>query len=261
VLVWDKYADGLVHDNSQYAFAQYATTYANGLDANGKAPTDLSGLAEAFDTNHDGKFTAADARFAEFKVWQDINQDGISEAGEVRSLADWGMTEVNLTSDGVVRTPTAGVTEAGQSTATLADGSTVLVADAGFEYHTASAEEQATHAIAMGERVFKLSSGLDLDLSAVAPKLAEVDASADAAANTVKLSLADVLGTTPTANGLHQLTLTGNANDTAALTANEWTNTGNTVANNGHTYAVYTATDSAATQLLIDQHMLVTQHG
>ena len=39
------------------------------------------------DSNHDGKLNAADAKFAEFKVWQDINQDGISEAGEVRSLA------------------------------------------------------------------------------------------------------------------------------------------------------------------------------
>jgi hypothetical protein len=138
VLVWDKYADGLVHDNSQYAFAQYATTYANGLDANGKAPTDLSGLAEAFDSNQDGVFSAADAKFAEFKVWQDANQNGVSDAGEVRGLLDWGITSINLSSDNIVRTPTAGVTEAGRTTATATDGTSLLVSDAAFDYHTAS---------------------------------------------------------------------------------------------------------------------------
>jgi hypothetical protein len=127
-----------VHDNSQYAFAQYATTYANGLDANGKAATDLSGLAEAFDTNLDGVFNAADAKFAEFKVWQDANQNGVSDAGEVRGLLDWGITSINLSSDNIVRTPVAGVTEAGRTTATATDGSSVLVSDAAFEYHVAA---------------------------------------------------------------------------------------------------------------------------
>ena len=115
VLVWDKFADGLVHDNSQYAFAQYG------------GATDLQGLAAAFDSNHDGVLDVNDAKFAEFKVWQDVNQDGISEVGEVRSLADWGITDINLSSDGVQRTPTAGVYEAGHSAATTADGSSMLV--------------------------------------------------------------------------------------------------------------------------------------
>jgi hypothetical protein len=121
-----------VHDNSQYAFAQYATASAS----NGKTATDLSGLADAFDTNFDGIFDAQDALFGDFKVWQDANQNGISDAGEVRSLTDWGIASINLVSDGVVRTPTAGVTEAGRTTATATDGSTVLVSDAAFEYRT-----------------------------------------------------------------------------------------------------------------------------
>jgi VCBS repeat-containing protein len=136
VLVWDKYMDGLVHDNSQYAFAQYATTYANGLGANGKAATDLSGLAEAFDTNHDGVLSAADAKFAQFKVWQDANQNGVSDAGEVRGLLDWGITSIDLSSDNIVHRPVAGVTEAGRTTATATDGSSMLVSDAAFDYTT-----------------------------------------------------------------------------------------------------------------------------
>jgi hypothetical protein len=136
VLVWDKFADGFVHDNSQYAFAQYATTYR--MDALGQArsATDLEGLADAFDSNRDGVFDAHDAQFAEFKVWQDANQNGISDEGEVRSLLDWGIKSIQLVSDGVQRTPADGVVEAGRSTATATDGSSVLVADAAFEYST-----------------------------------------------------------------------------------------------------------------------------
>jgi hypothetical protein len=245
-----------VHDQSQYAFAQYGGS------------TDLTGLAAGFDSNHDGKLNAADAKFAEFKVWQDLNGNGVSDAGEVRSLADVGITEINLVSDGVVRTPAAGVHEAGRSTATLADGTTLLVADASFEHHTATAAELASHAIAQGESVFKLSGGMSLDLSGVtqAAKLAALDLSADSAANTVKLTLADVLGTDSaqalaSGNAVHQLKLTGDINDTAMFSANEWTHTGTVVTDNGHDYAVYNASNGLSAQLLVDHHMLVSHNG
>jgi hypothetical protein len=256
VLVWDKYHDGRVHDHTQYAFTEYGGS------------TDLEGLAAGFDSNHDGVFNAADDNFDEFKVWQDLNGNGVSDAGEVRSLADLGITEINLVSDGVVRTPAAGVHEAGRSTATLADGTSVLVADAGFVYHTATAAELASHAIAQGESVFKISGGMSLDLSGVtqAAKLAALDLSADSAANTVKLTLADVLGTDAaqalaSGSAAHQLKLTGDINDTAVFSANEWTHTGNVVTDNGHDYAVYNAANGAAAQLLVDQHMLVSHNG
>jgi hypothetical protein len=145
VLVWDKFADGLVHDNSQYAFAQYATT--DRMDALGQArsATDLEGLADGFDSNRDGVFNADDAKFAEFKVWQDANQNGVSDLGEVRSLLDWGILSIDLSSDNIVRTPTAGVTEAGRTTAKATDGSSVLVSDAAFEYRTALPHELLAH--------------------------------------------------------------------------------------------------------------------
>jgi hypothetical protein len=64
----------------------------------------------------------------------------------VRSLADWGIASINLVSDGVQRTPADGVTEAGQSTANLTDGSTMLVADASFAFRDATADELEAHA-------------------------------------------------------------------------------------------------------------------
>jgi len=260
VLVWDKFADGLVHDNSQYAFAQYATTYSNGLDSHGKTATDLSGLADAFDTNHDGKFNTADAKFSELKVWQDVNQNGVSDAGEVRSLADWGIAEINLSSDGVVRTPTAGVTEAGRTTATATDGTQVLVSDAGFEFSSLAysvSDALAATNITAAAPVVKLNllgANTHLDLSsftAMHPGIAQVNVSG-AGANTLKINLKDVLQGTPAGT----LEVTGDADDTALFAANEWTSSASVVVNNGHTYAVYSAVNGAAAQLLIDQQML-----
>jgi hypothetical protein len=132
VLVWDKYGDGQVHDHSQYAFAQYDTTSV----ALGKTATDLSGLADAFDSNKDGVFDAQDAMFADFRVWQDANQNGVSDAGEVKTLAELGLASLNLTSDGVARNPDAGVHEAGRTWFTTTDGQQVLVADVAFEFST-----------------------------------------------------------------------------------------------------------------------------
>jgi ribonuclease PH len=259
VLVWDKFADGLVHNNSQYAFGQYATTYRTDALGHARAATDLEGLADAFDTNHDGVFNAADAQFGEFKVWQDANQNGVSDAGEVRSLADLGISSINLTSDGVVRTPVDGVTEAGQTTATAIDGSSVLVSDAGFAY---SALDYAVTGSAMN----LLGANMHLDLSsvvAVHSDVAAVDLTGTGA-NTVKLNLADVLSVATDAsiaNGVHKLTLTGDANDTVELDLSQWANTGTTVTEGDHTYAVYNAAASAAAQLLIDQHMVLANHG
>jgi hypothetical protein len=125
VLVWDKYMDGAVHDNSQYAFSQYAGF---------AGATDLQGLAAAFDSNADGLFSNLDALYSQFAVWQDQDQDGMSDEGEVRSLADWGVAAINLVSDGVVQAPAVGVQEAGRSTAQMADGSEMVVADAAFAY-------------------------------------------------------------------------------------------------------------------------------
>ena len=89
--------------------------------------------------------------------------------------------------------------------------------------------------------------------------MAEVDLTGTGA-NTLKLSLNDVLGTATSA-GMHQLVLTGDVTDTAVFAANEWVDTGKAVANNGHTYEVYSAVNGAAAQLLIDQHMLMAYTG
>jgi hypothetical protein len=122
ILFHDKMGDGQLHHMDQYAFAQYGGN------------TDLEGLAIAFDGNKDGVFDAQDATFDAFKVWQDLNQDGAVDGGELHSLLSLGIHAIALKSDGVERSPVAGVTEHGHSQATLANGGVMLVVDASLDY-------------------------------------------------------------------------------------------------------------------------------
>lgn len=59
------------------------------------AKTDLEGLA-AYDSNGDGKLDASDARWGEFKVWQDKNQDGFGSEKELIGLDEAGVSSINL---------------------------------------------------------------------------------------------------------------------------------------------------------------------
>ncbi len=69
---------------------------------NDSATSDLDGLRRAFDTNHDNVLDMNDARWSEFRVWRDLNQNGISDAGELQTMTDAGIRLINLlpSSDG-----------------------------------------------------------------------------------------------------------------------------------------------------------------
>jgi len=224
VLVWDKYGNGLVTDHSQYAFTQYGGS------------TDLEGLRAGFDSNGDGVFDAADEKFAEFGVWQDADGDGTADAGELRSLADVGIASIDLQSDGVARSPADGVTEAGRTEATLADGSAMLVADAAFTFNTVPV--------------------LNLD-AVLKDGVADI---ADGKAELLKINLTDLLQLPTTANGQHVLQVNGDAVDAVELEGlldgqpGTWSNT-SAVTQNGHTYNVYQHSADPSLQVLIDQHI------
>ena len=120
LLAIDLNGDGVVNNGSELVFG-------------GNGQTDLEGLAARYDSNGDGALTAADAAFAQFGVWQDADSDGVTDAGEFRSLADMGITSIALTSDGVEYGAAGGdVTVHGQATYTMADGTTGRLADVSF---------------------------------------------------------------------------------------------------------------------------------
>ena len=257
VLVWDKFGDSLVTDISQYAFSMYGGN------------TDLEGLAVGFDSNSDGMFDAQDDKFSEFGVWQDVNANGVSEAGELLGLVDLGVKSINLTSDGVVRNPANGVTEAGRTTVEMQDGSTLIASDAVFSSSALDYE--------LSNNNFKLKGAdIALDFSTVinshaAENISSVDITGTGN-NTLSLNLSDVLALPNMANNEnHILVVNGDELDTLNLTglsdssATPFEATGASLQATygdsynfmlGHSYDQYS---QAGATLLVDQSMLIIQ--
>lgn len=88
ILAIDLGNDGKVTDFREIVM----TTYDD------NARTDLEGL-RAFDTNGDGVFSANDKHWNKFGVWQDKNQNGITDDGEFSHLDDFGLKSISLSSD------------------------------------------------------------------------------------------------------------------------------------------------------------------
>lgn len=130
ILVIDLGMDGQVTSADEFIL----TNWAPG------STSDLEAARIAFDSNHDGKLDANDTRWSEFKVWQDLNQDGVSDSGEMKTLAELGITEINLT--GIPVAADAGTTGPYDNIVssiaqfTRADGSAGQVGDVGFLYST-----------------------------------------------------------------------------------------------------------------------------
>jgi trimeric autotransporter adhesin len=217
--------------------------------ADGSRAVDGWAALRAMDSNHDGKVDAQDAQFNQLRVWVDADSDGVTDAGELRSLADQGIASIDLAADGRSVQQNGNVVQA-FSTYTTTDGVTHEVADVGF-----AVQDSASTG------VYTLSNAAILDLSQATntANLTHIDMASDSAANSVKLTLSDVMAT-GTTDGVHKLTLTGDANDSVDIDVAEWTNSGTTVTNGTHTYAVYNANATENAQLLIDQAMLNANH-
>jgi hypothetical protein len=86
-LVLDRNGNAQI-DNGTELFGDATPLYVGGLAADG-----FAALAQE-DSNNDGKVDAADARWANLRVWQDANQNGLSEAGELKTLASLGIASI-----------------------------------------------------------------------------------------------------------------------------------------------------------------------
>ncbi|WP_316158348.1 MULTISPECIES: calcium-binding protein [unclassified Bradyrhizobium] len=75
----------------------------------GSATQDGFAVLETFDANGDGVIDAADPVFAKLRVWRDLNQNGVSDDGELQTLAQAGIKSISL-----VRQPGSG-TDAGNT--------------------------------------------------------------------------------------------------------------------------------------------------
>ena len=118
LLAFDKDGNGKIESYDEFSFVGYAPNQQ----------TDMDALREAFDANHNGRLDASDELWSRFGVWQDANGNGVQDAGEFRSLADWGIESIGLVSDDQFQV-IDGQTVHGLATAKNTDGGTLAVAD------------------------------------------------------------------------------------------------------------------------------------
>lgn len=80
-IVLDHNGNGQIDDGSEL----FGDLQQNGFDA-----------LRAYDSNVDGVFDAADGAFQTIQVWNDANQNGLTEAGELLSLTEAGIVSIDL---------------------------------------------------------------------------------------------------------------------------------------------------------------------
>ena len=86
MLVFDLDKSGQIEDMSE-VFSEHF----NGLGFS----TSLEALA-SLDSNHDQLIDAADQQFSHIQIWIDANSDGITDDGELSTLAEQGISSIDL---------------------------------------------------------------------------------------------------------------------------------------------------------------------
>ena len=191
--------------------------------ANGKKAKDGYAALSALDSNLDGLINAKDTAFNQLGVWVDKNSNGITDAGELSSLTQLGITSIALNT-----TQSSEVNNGNliglMGSYTTADGSTHTMGDVWFSVD------------ASGKKVF--------DLSAVVDKsgpVAHVNMNPTETA-TLNVSLQDVLssGGHDAISGLATVKIDGGAGDTVQLAqAGEGWHQAGSVTDGAQSYDVY----------------------
>ncbi|MGH1398562.1 MAG: DUF5801 repeats-in-toxin domain-containing protein, partial [Alphaproteobacteria bacterium] len=120
-LVQDRNGDGEINDRSEMF-------------------GDMEGHADGFshlgdlDTNQDGQITAEDEQFSELRVWRDLNQNGVSDEGELYTLDELGIESINLNATTTNETLEGDTWVSHESTYTTSDGETHGIFDVHLAY-------------------------------------------------------------------------------------------------------------------------------
>lgn len=130
VLVYDYTGTGDVDSPQAFQFTTWDPT----------ATSDMQALADVFDTNHNGKLDAGDAKWTSFKVMV-TNADGTTT---LKTLSQLGITSINLKPDNTQAVLSDGSQILGSTTFTKSDGSTGTAADVLLAYDTDGYLTQST---------------------------------------------------------------------------------------------------------------------
>ncbi len=119
ILAYDKNENGKI-DGINEVFGNFTTS---GFEE----------LSQLIDSNHDGVIDRKDELYSRLKVWHDANGDGTSQADELVSLKDEGVTSINLNAI-TTNIELGGATLTEASKYTDSEGNKELAADVNLEY-------------------------------------------------------------------------------------------------------------------------------
>ena len=126
LLVYDKNGNGIIDDGNEL-FGDKTVMHDGTVAANG-----FSALKD-FDSNGDGKINSDDEQFKQFQVWMDLNNDGVSQKGELFSLSELGIKELSLNATNYNKEDENGNVIARKSSVTYEDGTVGGMAELNFD--------------------------------------------------------------------------------------------------------------------------------
>jgi hypothetical protein len=95
----------------------------------GNATTDGFVVLDGYDSNNDNKITSADTIFKQLRVWRDLDQDGYSDVGELKTLAQTAIKEINLNYTPLTNVTNQGHEISSRSTVMLTNNTTATIED------------------------------------------------------------------------------------------------------------------------------------
>ena len=97
ILVEDQNHDGKINNITETISEYYKLQGSNWTaDADGKYSNDGLAALKKLDSNQDNKFNSSDEKWNDLKVWVDANGDAQTDVGELKTLTEAGVKEINL---------------------------------------------------------------------------------------------------------------------------------------------------------------------
>ena len=136
-LVLDRDGNGLIDSGRELFGADTVLSGSVGVNAV-YASTGFDAL-RTVDSNGDRVFNALDSAFGQVRLWQDLNQDGISQSNELFTLAQKGIVSISLNASHTVTNLANGNVISGTSTVSRSNGGTTQAQSVGVGSDTTAA--------------------------------------------------------------------------------------------------------------------------
>ncbi len=142
-LVLDRNGNGLIDSGRELFGVDTVLSGTPGIDAV-YASTGFHAL-RTLDANADNVFNAQDAAFADVRLWRDLNQDGVSQAGELFTLTQQNIASISLNASTTNINLGNGNTVSGTAVVTRSNGTTTLAETVGVAADTTAANLNLTN--------------------------------------------------------------------------------------------------------------------